>query len=50
MCKDAAYSIMSLRKVECFGCGYPKAVIYVDKKYHGLRSKCAICGSNWPES
>ena len=38
------------RDVRCLSCGYPHALIYKEIRYHGLRSRCPICGSDYPES
>lgn len=36
--------------IQCEGCGSLNCAIYYDERYHGMRSKCNFCGSNWPES
>ena len=36
--------------VECRACGSPKARIFVEPKYNGLRGRCPECGGDWPES
>ena len=38
------------KEVSCLSCGYQHAVIYKEERYHGLRSRCPSCGSDYPES
>jgi len=41
---------VKFKHVECSGCSYPTAIVYYDERYHGLRSRCPLCGSDYPES
>ena len=41
---------LKLKVVHCVGCGYPSAIVYYDFRYHGMRSRCPKCDSDYPES
>ena len=36
--------------VTCLECDFPRAKVFSEKKYNGLRGKCPKCGIDWPES
>jgi len=37
-------------EVECLSCGFERAIVYYDERYHGLRSRCTRCDADYPES
>jgi DNA-directed RNA polymerase subunit RPC12/RpoP len=43
-------SMSDYDEIDCISCGSVDCEVYYDLKYKGMRAKCNLCKSNWPES